>query len=157
MLFWVLHNVVAHPLLILPFKWASRFHDWTAVWAFPPIASCVLHVRHDGKVLAVARRGTLDQWGLPGGKLEQNESPLGAAARELIEETGMIALFHQEIYRGMDDLGNVVVTYVVKEVIGGLEQGDAGPVEYVPWGHLTNGPFGRYNTELQKRWNKYSK
>ena len=30
-LFWfAVHNCIAHPLLILPFKWVDTFHDWTA-------------------------------------------------------------------------------------------------------------------------------
>lgn len=29
--FWeIVHNLIAHPLLITGFKWADRFHDWTA-------------------------------------------------------------------------------------------------------------------------------
>lgn len=28
--FWyIVHNVIAHPLLVLGFKWTDRFHDWT--------------------------------------------------------------------------------------------------------------------------------
>lgn len=29
--FWfIVHNLIAHPLLITGKKWADRFHDWTA-------------------------------------------------------------------------------------------------------------------------------
>ncbi len=29
--FWnIIHNCIAHPLLITNKKWADRFHDWTA-------------------------------------------------------------------------------------------------------------------------------
>lgn len=29
--FWfIIHNVVAHPMLVTGKKWANRFHDWTA-------------------------------------------------------------------------------------------------------------------------------
>lgn len=29
---WVVHNVVSHPLIgLLPFRWAFDFHDWTSV------------------------------------------------------------------------------------------------------------------------------
>lgn len=29
--FWrAVHNCIAHPLLMLPFSWVDRFHDWTA-------------------------------------------------------------------------------------------------------------------------------
>ncbi|MDB5200563.1 MAG: hypothetical protein JWO92_2526 [Chitinophagaceae bacterium] len=26
----IIHNLIAHPLLIFGTKWADRFHDWTA-------------------------------------------------------------------------------------------------------------------------------
>lgn len=30
-IFWyAVHNVVAHPLMVLPFEWTQQFHDWTA-------------------------------------------------------------------------------------------------------------------------------
>lgn len=29
--FWyIVHNMLAHPLLIFSWKWTDRFHDWTA-------------------------------------------------------------------------------------------------------------------------------
>ena len=27
---WVVHNCIAHPLLVTGAAWAERFHDWTA-------------------------------------------------------------------------------------------------------------------------------
>ena len=29
-LFFIIHNLIAHPLLLTGSKWADRFHDWTA-------------------------------------------------------------------------------------------------------------------------------
>lgn len=52
-------------------------------------AACGLIVRR-GAVLAVSRRGSLTQWGLPGGRVEPGESPLDAALREMLEETGLV-------------------------------------------------------------------
>lgn len=52
---------------------------------------CVLiKFPNENKYLAVARRGTTDQWGLPGGKVDVGEDLIGAAVRELKEETGFI-------------------------------------------------------------------
>ena len=46
------------------------------------------------RILGVSRRGTTDQWGLPGGKVEKNpyhmEDPLHAIIREVQEETGLV-------------------------------------------------------------------
>ena len=29
---WVVHNLVAHPLLVTGWAWTERVHDWTAEW-----------------------------------------------------------------------------------------------------------------------------
>jgi len=42
-----------------------------------------------GKVLCVSRRDNLNDWGLPGGKVEDGELTRDAASRELLEETGL--------------------------------------------------------------------
>lgn len=42
---------------------------------------------HEGHILFV--RKARSKWALPGGKVERNERPVGAAARELEEETGL--------------------------------------------------------------------
>lgn len=149
--FRILHNLVAHPLLLIPCKLTQRFHDWTSVWAYPPMAACLVYVR-DGQVLAVARRGTTDQWGLPGGKVEGEEPPWDTALRETAEEAQTFPRNLKELYRGVDDDGNSVVTYLTKSITSEPRQGDAGPVAFVPWTDLLSGPFKRYNGEVYKRW-----
>ncbi|MFC6339852.1 NUDIX domain-containing protein [Pseudomonas sp. CCM 7891] len=42
---------------------------------------------HQGHILFVRKAGS--KWALPGGKVERDERPVGAAARELEEETGL--------------------------------------------------------------------
>jgi 8-oxo-dGTP pyrophosphatase MutT (NUDIX family) len=44
----------------------------------------------DGKVL-IAKRIKPPLWSLPGGRIEPGETPEAAAARELMEETGVTA------------------------------------------------------------------
>ncbi|WP_297845690.1 NUDIX domain-containing protein [Pseudomonas sp.] len=43
--------------------------------------------RRDDRILFVRKRKA--KWNLPGGRVEQNETPLQAALREMAEETGM--------------------------------------------------------------------
>lgn len=112
-----------------------------------PDAVCVLF-ESNGLVLGVARRGTTDQFGLPGGSIEPNELPIDAARREMVEETGLCPVDLHEIYRDFDDTGNVVATYYSKNVTGELIHGDAGPAEYVTWETLLSGPFGFYNKKI---------
>jgi 8-oxo-dGTP pyrophosphatase MutT (NUDIX family) len=42
-----------------------------------------------GKILSVTRKGKLNDWGLPGGKIEPGESPEEAIRRECWEEVGI--------------------------------------------------------------------
>lgn len=51
--------------------------------------AAVMLVIKDGRILAVSRRYDKTKFGLPGGKLEENETPELAAIRECFEETGI--------------------------------------------------------------------
>lgn len=114
-------------------------------------AACVFVRNVPGnRVLAVARRGTTDQWGLPGGKIDADEEPNIAAARELKEETGLdVDPANLELlYENLDDHGYVCVTFQAKpeDVRGGLIlTGDAGPAAWITENELLSGPFRRYN------------
>ncbi len=54
--------------------------------------------RDPNKVLAVSRRGSPQDLGLPGGKVEPGETPEHAARRELMEETGLYAVILEYIF-----------------------------------------------------------
>lgn len=59
---------------------------------FPTLAALAVTLRGD-QVLLARRRNPPDAglWGFPGGHVEPGETALAAAARELVEETGVIA------------------------------------------------------------------
>ncbi|WP_341367635.1 NUDIX hydrolase [Yoonia sp. BS5-3] len=58
-----------------------------------PKLGAIAVVYHDGKFLLVQRRKAPNAgtWGFPGGHVELGETALEAAARELREETGIVA------------------------------------------------------------------
>ncbi|MDD6211567.1 MAG: NUDIX hydrolase [Clostridiales bacterium] len=63
-------------------------------WPLPSVTAdqVLLSKEEDGYDILLIRRGghpCLNQWALPGGFLNEQEPPLHAAARELLEETGL--------------------------------------------------------------------
>jgi 8-oxo-dGTP pyrophosphatase MutT (NUDIX family) len=60
--------------------------------------SGVMLIIKNGLILAVSRRHDKSKFGLPGGKLEPNESHWSAAIRETKEETGIKVLSYKEIF-----------------------------------------------------------
>lgn len=66
--------------------------ETTARPALPRLGAIAV-VLHQGKILLVRRRNPPDAglWGFPGGHVDAGETALAAAARELAEETGVIA------------------------------------------------------------------
>lgn len=110
------------------------------------LAVCVCIIK-DAKVLVVARRGTTDDFGLIGGKVEPGEDPIDALVREVIEEykTKLIKVFER-----IDQQFNVI-TYLYNGVVEETPtQGDAGPVAWITWEQLISCHFGEYNAKLKE-------
>jgi 8-oxo-dGTP pyrophosphatase MutT (NUDIX family) len=112
------------------------------------IAVCAL-IEKDNLVLGVARRGSFDQWGLPGGKVDQDEDPVSALVREVKEESNLHLDSDKltEVFKASNGPYNVI-TYRYSGNISEFKQGDAGPVEWITWRDLLNGPFADYNRKL---------
>lgn len=115
-------------------------------------AACALLTRSDGKVLVIHdfRRGT----GLPGGLIDNNETPLECAIRELGEETGLIAAKTDPIplLDDISDTGMRVQTFVITEWSGAIRSSHEGDVYWTDSFELISAksahPF--YNTKALK-------
>ncbi len=122
----------------------------------PPRNACVL-VEAGDRVLAISRGTDMNDWGLPGGKIEARESPLEAARRELREETGL-ALLPSELtplYTG--GVGaHCTATYRAQVGVAPLapmlRTTREGTVRWVPWSALTasTASYARYNAMVHR-------
>lgn len=87
-------------------EFANRFDtDERKVERQPKVAVCLMIRREDGKQLVQQRlkQPFYGYWGRPTGKIRWGETILEAAARELMEETGLEADFaFEEIYHKRD-------------------------------------------------------
>ncbi len=116
-----------------------------------PFAACVVLIRNE-KILSVSRKDDLTSFGLPGGKIDSNESSKAAAARELLEETG-IKINEEDltlIYSGNDSTGKLVDTYLAKDNEQDPQQIEAGIIRWSTWDELCTGIFGDYNREVKR-------
>jgi 8-oxo-dGTP pyrophosphatase MutT (NUDIX family) len=131
------------------FEMVRKFADTTKP---PRQAVCVCVLKGD-KVLAVARRGTTDEWGLPGGKVDSGEAPLEALVREVWEEAHIKLNKNKlELVFSRIDHPFLVITYLYSgDIDDEPEQGDAGPAGWVTWDQLLSGPFGEYNARLKDK------
>jgi 8-oxo-dGTP pyrophosphatase MutT (NUDIX family) len=106
--------------------------------------TCII-LKNGDKILGVTRKYDHTLWGLPGGKLDTDETPLEAIIRETKEETGLdirnIKLIDNRKYRD-----RLIYLYIADW--SGSIQYDVeteGKCDWITWEHLISGPFGEYN------------
>jgi 8-oxo-dGTP pyrophosphatase MutT (NUDIX family) len=117
-------------------------------------AVCCLLMDKAGYILAISRGENTAAWGMPGGKVELNESLEIAVVREMYEETGYVIAAPQSVYTAFvpGETNFMCTTFVAQAV---AEAPDAprsipfeGEVKWVHPGVLARGPFAEYNQAL---------
>lgn len=118
------------------------------------IKAAVVVIKNNEKILAVSRKDNYNDWGLPGGKIEENETPKDTAIRETKEETGLTIHDLTEVFISNDNTNCLVTAFIVNKWSGNIKQEkNGGAVDWVSIDDLLNGSFGEYNKKLFKKIN----
>ncbi len=113
-------------------------------------AVCALVLNSEGLILGVSRKDDHTAFGVPGGKVEDNETVEEALHREMLEETGYHIIIGDELPFISDVDGYTTATFKVKIDTDAIQYQvtETGVVKYVSKQTLLDGPFGQYNKQL---------
>ena len=109
---------------------------------------------HNNKIISVSRKDNHNDFGLFGGKLENDETWKEALIRECYEETGYSINIIPVYYEAMCD-DTLVRTYICIATDWDVDypERDLAVVKYLPPSVLTSGSFGDYSKALFKHFN----
>lgn len=105
----------------------------------------VVIVNDDGQVCLVSRKDDHNDFGLPGGKLEGDETYEEAAIRETKEETGL-DISELELIFAMHRKGNMGQTFLVHDYEGELKTDEPHKIKWGKMSEAMQGSFKYWNT-----------
>jgi 8-oxo-dGTP diphosphatase len=113
------------------------------------IAVCAVIENDDGLFLAVSRKDNPNDFGFPGGHVEEGELPIEAVVREVFEETG-VRVFRPHILMTAVNEDFLVYAYQFEHyflptILKGKTPAETGVVKWVKPEVVCNGSFGVYN------------
>jgi ADP-ribose pyrophosphatase YjhB (NUDIX family) len=118
-------------------------------------ASCIF-IDNGTKVLGVSRKNNYSDFGLVGGKIENNESYVECIIRETKEETGLILNPEKiiPIFTGVGETGKLCknnsecncVCFYTQYYEGTINTNETGVVDWIDYNDLKKGSFHKYNT-----------
>lgn len=118
-------------------------------------------IERDGQVLVGQRKASGHhalKWEFPGGKVEMNETPQAALARELEEELAVEARIEDEIaryefqYQGRSRI--LLIFYRVREISGEPKNLDFAQLKWVARDELKNLDFLEGDTEFLRAYSR---
>lgn len=113
------------------------------------VAVCAIVFKGE-KILGVTRRNKPNHWGLPGGKVENNETLRQALIREVKEETDLDVVYSKLIFSDEDDEGWTTFCYLCGTTGEPKVKEEGIGVAYILFDDLLvdHAPFKQYNTKL---------
>lgn len=120
------------------------------------VTALLFHPTTTSLILGVSRKDDPNDFGLPGGKLDPDETWEQALVREVKEETGIVVTKYAPILENVEEYKGVYYltrTYVIFDVKSyDISYTEQGVVSWVKWSKLTdsNSSFHNYNRVLYK-------
>lgn len=104
-------------------------------------------VQKGGLLLSISRENDFEDFGLPGGKLEEGENWLAGLVREVREETGAEVISATLVHEGYSDDRHLVRVYACKleEYPETFPENPEGVVKWAKPSELVKGCFRRFN------------